>query len=461
MKRSFLLLALGFLLTGCIYTPEAEISEPVSTISNTVVQGTSVALEDALAEMYSLMADIGPGTRFAHKSIKSVDLIKGGEFTNSTTRSRSRPVDSLVYLVNFNEGGFAVLAADERLDPVIALASGGRMIRENFTLTVNNVIQPLNIDDLWVEEDEDYLLGGIQPDDSGYFIGNAIINYALRQIINPASTPERPEEPVDPALDGPTYVEEWVVNENATVRKLLETNWHQKSPFNDQCPVMVNLRAPAGCVAIAVMQLMAYYEYPVVDSFNGAGTAVTWNDLRTSTLLPTNLNDAAGARTAAAAIALHAGKGCKTKYDFFGTTQSFATPANAKKYLKGLGYNVNKYNSYYENKIFSEVRAGRPVFIGAMSGAVNGHAWVIDGYMERLKNRIKITSGGIRTIVRTGISKQSLVHCNWGWMGSCDGYYVSKVFDLEKGPEDTDPGEIGGTDSINFSWWFRTVTASR
>lgn len=42
------------------------------------------------------------------------------------------------------------------------------------------------------------------------------------------------------------------------VRPMLTTKWHQQSPFSDRTPG----NYPAGCVAIAVAQIMAYHEYP-------------------------------------------------------------------------------------------------------------------------------------------------------------------------------------------------------
>lgn len=37
---------------------------------------------------------------------------------------------------------------------------------------------------------------------------------------------------------------------------------------------------------------------------------------------------------------------------------------------------------------------------------------------------------------------QKYVHCNWGWEGKCDGYYVMNIFDLRYGapiPDETTP----------------------
>ena len=31
------------------------------------------------------------------------------------------------------------------------------------------------------------------------------------------------------------------------------------------------------------------------------------------------------------------------------------------------------------------------------------------------------------------VGERILLHCNWGWWGSCNGYYEAKIFDLKKG----------------------------
>lgn len=51
--------------------------------------------------------------------------------------------------------------------------------------------------------------------------------------------------------------------------------------------------------------------------------------------------------------------------------------------------------------------SGCPVFMSAVAGIVDGHAWVIDGYKIR-----NYTSPEGR-IDKT----QNIVHCNWGGLG--------------------------------------------
>ena len=51
-------------------------------------------------------------------------------------------------------------------------------------------------------------------------------------------------------------------------------------------------------------------------------------------------------------------------------------------------------------------------------------------------------------------------HCNYGWNGTANGYYLGKIFNTAKGPEfteDTTPYTTSSNNSYNYTWWFRTV----
>ena len=52
----------------------------------------------------------------------------------------------------------------------------------------------------------------------------------------------------------------------ASVEPMLTTRWSQNSPFNGMCPKGVSsgdsVRCPVGCVALALAQIMKYYDYP-------------------------------------------------------------------------------------------------------------------------------------------------------------------------------------------------------
>ena len=95
---------------------------------------------------------------------------------------------------------------------------------------------------------------------------------------------------------------------------------------------------------------------------------------------------------------------------------------------------------------------GSPVLIGAdrkENGKRHGHFWVIDGY--RLQNQV----GSNHHVY----GQRYLMHCNWGWGGVANGYYVSKVFDLRTGAEEMDPCDTDtSTMPRHYHYAYRTVT---
>ena len=57
------------------------------------------------------------------------------------------------------------------------------------------------------------------------------------------------------------------------VGPLLQTEWHQHAPYNDSCPNQY----PAGSEVIAAAQVMKYHQLPSQLTYNG--TTITWNDI--------------------------------------------------------------------------------------------------------------------------------------------------------------------------------------
>lgn len=76
--------------------------------------------------------------------------------------------------------------------------------------------------------------------------------------------------------------------------------------------------------------------------------------------------------------------------------------------------------SYDASAIVDALEIGKIVYgRGSIEDREVGHAWVYDGYCKAQKS---------------GTTK-ILLHCNWGWNGQSNGYYISGIFDTANGPE--------------------------
>ncbi len=138
---------------------------------------------------------------------------------------------------------------------------------------------------------------------------------------------------------------------------------------------------------------------------------------------------------------------------------AFALPRKARDCMSTFGYqNVVRDYGYSETKVRDMLQNNNPVFIAAISGLFGGHAWVIDGFIDRNRSKKDYNSDGV--IVNTTIETQRLMHCNFGWQGGCNGYYTSGIFNTKKGPTDRESYETywGKTSDSNFDWAFHIIT---
>ena len=166
---------------------------------------------------------------------------------------------------------------------------------------------------------------------------------------------------------------------------ILETKWGQSAPFNNLCNGNV-----AGCVAVAMAQIMYKHKYP---------SSYSW-----SNMLKTYQTNGYTTTQANAVAKLIRDCGISVNMDY-GTDGSSANTCDAAWALAHkFGYNPNiKYymrNYFSQNKweqiILEELKEERPVlYLGKMSDEEAGHAFVLDGY-----------------------DGNGFYHFNWGWKGS-------------------------------------------
>ena len=81
-----------------------------------------------------------------------------------------------------------------------------------------------------------------------------------------------------------------------------------------------------------------------------------------------------------------------------------------------------------------------------------GHAWVIDGVLEREKTYTYYNYDG--QIVQVVPSKASYFHCNWGWYGMHNGFFFKEIFNAAAGPVFNDTGTGQTPNWSNTSLWY-------
>lgn len=431
MKNAHLLpmLALALLTIGCTTNdlPDAPPQAPEPRDA-----AYAVGIDEALAHLEGVLDAIdGSSTRSARR--RRVGEVKAVAVKGSETRSGGcSGTDSAFYLVNFKDNeGYAILGADRRLAPVVAVIDQGNL--DHLTLSLDEDPDELDaLDSLDYDPvNDDFLLGatGLPDPRNDYPAYNeGPLNGLLLEYWR-AVAPSQPQK-----TDGiypVTITGHWEVT--GAITPMLKTKWHQKSPFNDVAPIIGNKKAPAGCVPVAVAQIMAYHEYPpkFVD-WKVAKTVYNYENTHNNTYAiyadSVKAKGSIEAQSTVSYLLYVIGKDCSVRY---GATSSSALPVDAKDCLKSWGYrNVVRHLGYDRVEILKCLERGCPVFIGARRSG-SGHAWVIDGYIRR-----QYVCTGFDTV------KQLLMHCNWGFAGDADGYYESELFR-------TYSGAILGEDSLN------------
>lgn len=288
--------------------------------------------------------------------------------------------DTLAYIVNFPDNkGFAVVASDNRIDPILAFSDNGCFSIENEAAKES-----------FIDNIEDYMLENCNG------------------------------EPFD-------EVQTRAVMVDYTVTPKVKIAIKQTSPYNKYVNVE-HPGCPAGCVAVATTEIMISTEsskkyHGVVYPFYAINKAIVASTGLTDTIrtrivggYETCKYTYEQALDTLAKIIYWAGKDVNTTYR---QNASGAKSTDAYELLKKEGYSVQTdYLSYSYLDVMEYLIDDCVVYMrGRNTEKGTGHAWVADGckYSENILGSPK---------ART----RMYIHCCWGWGGYCDGYFYGNVF---------------------------------
>ena len=378
----------------------------------------SASQKAALAEltyMLNTMDSVSQKTRgySTSRKIKNIDVVR-----NSISGTRSSGIDTLLFLVNFeNEKGYAILGANDNYNDVIAIIDNGN-------LSVNEFLFPqYNCEDCA----------------EVYGLYEHIFNYTLKKCIaNSAEGTTRAAK----GYPGPRQF----LHQQFP---MLTTTWHQHEPYNVLCPVKDGQNCLAGCVAVAVAQVLAYNKLTYGKGVNELrGYKLDWNGIFAEMENP-------GSNTYAAATLIRAvGKCVNMEYGLDASSSYDSYVPNA---LLAMNYSSIELHNYTGNNAHTMVFDRRmPAYVSGVGYLANGskkggHAWVVDGI---IKYDVPIYDNPYNPFDPNfmlnppkliGKDIDYVVHCNFGWEnGACNGHYNTGVFDLVDGAVELDPGSSTG-----------------
>ena len=287
-----------------------------------------------------------------------------------------------VYVYNIGNQGFVIISNNTILPPVLAWSDQG-------------VFPDL-------EEAPDNFVSWIQHYDK-------MIEYAMANHIAPEDKIQRHWEATAQGIFGTRNVQ--------TVNPLVSTHWNQDCYYNEYCPATSGGwwwdgpcgHCYAGCVACAMAQVMKYWNYPETgfgshsyvhsqygeQSANFAATTYHWDQMP---------NDVWNNNDAVATLLYHCGVSVNMNYSASGSGAYSADVETAmRSYFGYCGAKYREKNSYSEEAWISmlktELDLSHPIYYSGANGD-SGHAFVCDGY-----------------------DNNDLMHFNFGWSGSGDGFY--------------------------------------
>ena len=480
MKKINYVIALTALIAATLFAACEKNEGEIVGVNNEISTNThnarsnKIPIEDAITELNAVLDAIdaqssgtqGNRIQKRKREIAKIEVVYSGQFKNRANAQSGMSKlpatkEELLYIVDFEDNqGSAVLAADSRIpETVLAVTESGRILDEVHPVYEEgagydgNMIEDFSLYN--AAEDDYYVSAAIQSSTIEYCQA-----YAESQII----------DTFDPDYEGGSGSSNNTVARTETglwvdverINPKLTTVWHQRSPFNDAIPLSrwtvfhSYKRGPAGCVAIALAQIIAYHEYPANFTVNGYN--IDWQGVKDICNTTNRWNDGITYnRAAVAQLVANIGAWCDMIYtpDF-----GFALPRKARNCISTYGYgNVVRHYGYDTSQVINMLRNDNPVFIASIPGwdFNSGHAWVLDGYINQSRTIKKYNSAG--TLLSSSSETRDLIHCCFGWKtGSCNGYYVSKIFNTERGPVETESYDSGGISDSNFNWAFHIIT---
>lgn len=422
----FMVSVVVLLLFGCAKDIEMTVHQPLVSQDAKVRFLSLDSIQTLATELPAVFSD-DPLTRSSYTGMVA-DLLPLNDFLNvGVTKSADddgEPTEN-IYVVNYaDDGGFAVLSADTRMETILAYSDQG-----NISDTMNNPGVKMFLE--------------------------MIPAYAASRMIEDTSILPQDKYPPQTAIflrkeydgDGP----------------FVPVRWGQYYPFNEDlpsndvdiwntpCSDSPNGYPPAGCVATAILQIMAGNSYPFqFQSGNGWYTCY-WNTWLTYMYGWDFVKDSYDYK-AISALVREIGMAVEMNYSCSGSTSTIKKANDALR--NKFGYATDGVYSYHIDRVMADLNNRRSIFVSGNAtknwfGYSDGHAWVIDGYKNvynvyALYDNFYDENYNLIRQEYVGELKRKetrWLHCNYGWDGLGNGYYYTGVFNTEF-PQEQDPGTM-------------------
>lgn len=315
--------------------------------------------------------------------------------------------------------GFIIISADNAVDPILAYSNSNKFVVDKIPSQINDIF------DNYVSQIKYIKENSIVATDKVKSMWNSLENVIVVDTIKIKSFSSSS------------------IKSNAlstSVAPLIKTKWDQAPLYNLNCPPYKDTyndktqkNTYTGCVATATAQVMNYWSYPLKGydvkqysdstgdwtgnlSANFGANSYQWSAMSNTLSNNSTLSSIKAVSTLIGNVGIAVGM----DYGYDGSS-AYVTesedPQNSAEYAlkKYFNYSNNLHgvvrknytNAQWIDTLRTELSLGRPIIYAGFSPG-SGHCFVVDGYdTYALSNN-------------TNVFKFSI---NWGWSGSCDGYY--------------------------------------
>lgn len=380
MKKLLSMLAIMALIACTSEDETLETKSQNKTIQNaSAIRSFDEALQ--IAQNSIELLDGKAATRAAKP--RTIDQKANKVVRATSTRGSSLSNDTLMYVFNFEDNqGFTVVAAPQNVEPLIAVTEMGSYDPEN---PGDN--EGFN---LYMEKTKEYIAGfGGHPD--------------------------------LPVLQYYEIVEEYDEQRGPFV----SVNWGQDNPEGEFCPNGI-----AGCLNVAIAQVMSFYEYPTNISLTYPGAdqstlVLNWSQIKshqtgheldscTTPIVHENIGR------------LHRQLGYLSNSIYY-SNKTGSSLENVPTALSGMNFTANITSYYDSTYVANQLHNYHPLVITG-----GGTAWNIDGYnLHRITiNTYERVAANVNqyVLVSSVVRNRYLYHYNWCWYGDCNGYFAPAVF---------------------------------
>ena len=408
MKRLLLLLVVCCTAFAC----EQNDAVPPQTTTKQVIKSKYRTLDEAIDIAEKSVSMLGEQTRATKRSINRSRV---RAVLNKQAVTRSAAADTLIYIINFDDSaGFALVPRSTSKPELLAITEKG------------------NYD-------------GEETDNEGF---NIYMDRAFEWIVDSTHDGQPVDTTFNPGVGGggigDQVITEWKSTseyDSTKVSPKISVSWGQDVPYNYMCfyqGYFGGMPAKAGCVPIAIAQILSYYQHPSsitlsITFNNGSIIPLNWSQINKVY----NSDDSeygGGDYLTLAYLIREIGERVETTYGEYDNniydSSSGTQASNARSCFTSLGYSSGEYQVYNSSAVLNSLNQNNLVLIRGEydNNASAGHAWVIDGY-RRVGTRYKEWHrelGQVQwTLFLDTYSSNLHVHFNWGHEGYYNGYFLT------------------------------------